>query len=329
MVRRTLFSKLARYNQTAWAIMPERLAAMLDMAGRIRGDLTLPPEEFEAALARPGSRQQRGGEIARIPLYGTIEHRADILTLMFGGTGLDLFQSEFRAALQDPNVKGILLDIDSPGGVVAGTPEMAREIRAARGQKPILAIANAEAASAAYYLGAQADEFSVTPSGQVGSIGVVYVHTDISGMAEKQGVSFRIFRSSERKADVNQFEPLSEEAAADIQAKVDAYDAMFVADVAAGRGITAEKVRADYGQGRMLMAADALKTGMVDRIETIGEAAARLARGGVAARQAAQATTSPSPQTGPIELSAERIARAWQVAKWRIPALAGASTGEG
>lgn len=316
---RLLYSALARYNCTSWAILPERLAAMLDAAGHVRAEV------YEAAVEAATRRQarQNTGSVARIPIYGAIEPKASIFTLLFGGSAVDLIQAQFDAALADPDTKAILLDIDSPGGSVYGIPELARSIRAARGQKPILSIANAEAASAAYYIGSQADEFSVTPSGQVGSIGVVYLHTDLTGMAEAEGVKFTIFRSQERKADVNPYEALSDEAAADIQSKVDAYDRMFVQDVARGRGVSVEKVRADYGQGRMLLAADALKAGMVDRVETVEQAAARLSRGGVAVRQAPAA----SEEKAPIELSDDVLARKWQLAEWQIPALAGATGG--
>jgi capsid assembly protease len=316
----SLFSALARYNCTCWAILPERLAAMLDASGHIRADA------YDAAIEAATARQARRntGSIARIPIYGAIESKASFFTLLFGGSAVDLIRAQLTASLEDPNTSAILLDIDSPGGSVYGVPELARSIRAARGQKPILAMANAEAASAAYYLGSQADEFSVTPSGQVGSIGVIYLHTDLTGMAEAQGVKFTIFRSQERKADTNPYEALTEEAAADIQSKVDAYDRMFVQDVAKGRGVSVEKVRADYGQGRMMLAQDALKAGLVDRIETVDEAIARLSRGGVAARQ-----TSPDAVVfeAPIELTADALARKWQLAEWQIPALAGASSG--
>lgn len=309
---------IARYNATAWAIRPERLAAMLEVSGAL--SVSAVSDDFQAALelARGGNGGRKGpqGSVARIRIEGPIEQRGSIWTLLFGGAALDFIEAEFDAALADPDVKGILLEVDSPGGTVYGVPELARRIRAARGQKPIVAVANAEAASAAYYLASQADEVVVTPSGQVGSIGVLYLHTDLTGMAEKQGVAFRIFRSQERKADVNPYESLSEEAAADIQAKVDAYDAMFVQDVARGRGVTVEKVRADYGSGRMFLAKDALKAGLVDRIETLEEAATRLASGGVVSRAAAQASEEPvaAHNEVPHEVRSER---AGQLAKWR------------
>lgn len=283
---------------------------MLELCGRMAPAVS--EAMIEAARGRQ-ERQRTGGAIARIPIYGTIQPKADIWTLFFGGAAIDMLTAEFRAALADPDVKGILLDIDSPGGTIYGVPELAREIRAARGQKPILAVASPEAASAAYYLGAQADEFSITPSGQVGSLGVVYLHTDLTGMAEQQGIQFTIFRSSDRKADINPYESLSDEAAADIQAKVNAYNTMFERDVARGRGVSVEKVRKDYGQGAMFLAADALKAGVVDRIETVDEGADRLARGSVVSRSAPAADSDPAP--APIEVPNE-------VLRVRVAALA-------
>jgi signal peptide peptidase SppA len=312
-------SHLVRYNATAWAIIPERLSAMLDATGRMVANVDLAsPDDYLAAAELAAARQAsrgRSGSIARIPISGHIEPKASLWTLLFGGAAVDLIAAQIQDALADRDTSAILLDIDSPGGSVYGIPELARTIRAARGQKPILAVANAEAASAAYYLGSQADEFSITPSGQVGSIGVIYLHTDLTGMAEKQGVKFTIFRSQDRKADANPYEALSEEAAADIQAKVDAYDTMFVRDVARGRGVTVEKVRADFGAGRMFMAREAVKAGLVDREETIDEALRRLASGGVAIRQAPAAAADPRPS--PIEVDAvtlsARAAALWEI----------------
>lgn len=310
---------LARYNATVWGILPERLAAMLDATGRMATSIELSSaDDYEAAIELAAQRQSarsRAGSIARIPIYGPIEPKGSIWTILFGGTAVDVVAAQLQVALDDPETKAILLDIDSPGGSVYGVPELARAIWAARGQKPILAVANAEAASAAYYLASQADEVSITPSGMAGSIGVLYLHTDLRGMAEKEGIQFRIFRSQERKADQNPYEALSDEAAADIQAKVDAYDAMFVGDVARGRGVAVERVRADFGQGRMLMAKEAVRAGLADREETIDEALKRLASGGVAMRQAPAASDEPEPV--PIEVDIEtrreRAVRLWEI----------------
>lgn len=321
---------LSNYSDSVWAIRPERLESLLAMSRGVHSTLTLNDELVASIEAARGGARPRGGDIARIRIEGVIEPKTTLWSLLFGGAGLDMIAAEFDAALKDPDIKGILLDIDSPGGVVSGVPEMAKTIRAARGQKPILAVANAQMASAAYYLASQADSISSTPSGDVGSIGVVYMHTDARGFAEQMGVSHRIFRSQERKADVNPWEELSEAAAADIQSKVDAYDEMFVADVAKGRGVSQSTVRANYGSGRMFLAEDAKAAGLIDQVETIDEAAARLSSGRVAirpaaeraeeqARQVVEAIVPTAEQLEEQESRAvEQRARANRIALWKI-----------
>src|SRR6185295_35537 len=149
------------------------------------------------AAAEPRS----GGVVAVIPIMGTISHRAEAMQAASGGTSTEKLSQRFAQAISDPKVRGVVLDIDSPGGTVAGTPELAAQIRAARGSKPIVAFANAQAASAAYWLGAQADEFLVTPSGEVGSIGVFATHEDQSAAAATAGVKMTLIADPPAKVD--------------------------------------------------------------------------------------------------------------------------------
>lgn len=280
---------------------------------------------IEAARQARDSRAARGSAgVAVIPIAGPLEAKPSFLSWLFGALSYEEIREAARSAMADPDVSGVILDIDSPGGTAFGLPELARDIRALRGTKPIVAVANAEAASAAYYLGSQADEFVVTPSGQVGSIGTVYLHTDLTGMAEREGVKFTIIRNPEKKFEGSPYEALSEDARADIQAKIDQYTGMFHRDVALGRGVTAEQVAATFGQGRMLMAQDALAAGMVDRIETLAETVARVMGGQVPARAAAspkgEAPVTPAPaMESSDELAAReaRTARLWEIALTR------------
>ncbi|MGE3075480.1 MAG: S49 family peptidase [Dehalococcoidia bacterium] len=280
---------LSRFENSAWAMLPARVEMMLHQARTISAPLGTLREVAAAdakvrAAIRGRNNSDSGGSIARLYLSGPLERHPSLLSLLFGGTSLELFGVQFAAAVREPSVKGILIDVDSPGGDVYGLTEMAARIRAARGTKPIIAVANAEAASGAYWLASQADEVVITPSGQMGSIGVIYVHRDLTAAAAKQGVGFRIFRSSPRKADANPYEGLTPAAAKDIQAQVDAYDQMFVQDVARGRGVSAERVRSSFGAGRMMLAQEAVKAGLADRVETVAQAAARLSRGTVPSR---------------------------------------------
>ena len=271
-----------------WAILPGTLAVIVDLLSyRSRGHRLTTAEvdsriaEGRSAAAARRSQARTQGAEAVLPLFGVIAPRAAALNSVSGpsGTGVDAFTQMFRQALADPSVGSILIEVDSPGGRVDQIPELAAEIRAARGQKPITAIANTTAASAAYWIAAQCDELVVTPSGEVGSIGVYCAHEDLSAAMEQDGVKVTLISAGKFKTEGNPFEPLSEEALAAVQADVDAYYGMFVADVAKGRGVAVADARDNFGQGRMVMARDAVKAGMADRVATFDDTVRRLASG--------------------------------------------------
>jgi signal peptide peptidase SppA len=258
-----------------WAIHPATLQLLTSW---VRG--TVQPS---AVAQSTGERQAgpTGSSIAVIPVTGVIEHHSDWMMEMFGGTSVDGLRDMLRGAMADPDVRAIVLDIDSPGGTVAGVPELADEIRAMRGgDKPIVAVANAFAASAAYWLGAQADELVVAPSAQVGSIGVYAMHQDISGMLAQDGIDVTLVSAGPHKVEGNMFEPLTDEARADLQSRVDESYGMFVEAVAAGRRVPTAQVKADFGGGRMVTAKAAVKAGMADRVGTLDDTLVRLSKAG-------------------------------------------------
>ncbi len=144
-----------------------------------------------AAAVRGGFRRSlSGGLIAVLPLYGVLAPRGtDPILAPWAQTSLKQVGREFRQALADPSISAIVLDIDSPGGAVYGVAELADEIQSARGgRKRIAAIANSLAASAAYWIASACDELSVTPSGEVGSIGLCTSHEDVSALEAKLGI---------------------------------------------------------------------------------------------------------------------------------------------
>jgi len=256
-----------------WAILP---GALTDPRWRAKAKLSA---ELVAQGMDTHSGATRVGSVSIVPIYGVIEYRSDWLLEYFGGTSVETIREALMAELADPNVKAIVLDIDSPGGTVAGITEFAAEIRAARGgTKPIVAVANTYTASAACWLAAQADEFVVTPSGHVGSIGVYALHQEMSGMLEQMGISTTIISAGPYKTEGNEFEPLTDAAKAEIQAQVDVSYDQFRADVAAGRRVPVATVEPQYGGGRLLDAKDALAAGLVDRIEPMTQTVQRLGR---------------------------------------------------
>lgn len=268
--------------ETPWAIMPRTLATIKEIVALRASGQRFTSQEIEARIgAKPPRKDaQRAGAVAVIPVYGVITPKADMFTDMSCGTSIDRLRGAFHSALADESVLAIVLDVDSPGGQVDLVTELANEIRGARGTKPILAVANTLAASAAYWIAAQADELYVTQSGEVGSIGVFAAHDDISGALEKAGVKTTLISAGKHKVEANPFEPLSEEARAAIQARVDDSYRMFVHDVAKGRGVPVDTVRSGFGEGRVVVAREAVSEGMVDGIATLDEVVARAARPG-------------------------------------------------
>jgi capsid assembly protease len=235
-------------------------------------------DDLDGFVDPDSGEPRRRGKIAVLPLYGTISQRMNMMTQVSGGTSTELFGEAFRAQLNDPEVRSIVLNIDSPGGSSYGVSELANLIMDARGRKPIVAFANSVAASAAYWIGAAADHFYVTPGGLVGSIGVYAVHQDVSKRAEDEGIQTTLISAGKNKTRGNPFGPLSDDDVAHIQALVDDTYSMFIRDVARGRRVAQTKVRSGYGQGDVLTATDALHEGMVDGVKTFDEVLAESAR---------------------------------------------------
>ena len=269
---------LERLLGKPWAMVPE---ALVEIGARLMAGAESRPH----AARPPGAARAKaadGSEVAVIPLRGTITPRGSLFSLLFGGGGgLQAFREQFRQAMADGNVSAVVLDIDSPGGLIDLVPEAAAEIRSARAgkSKPIVAVANTLCASAAYWIGSQADEFVITASGQAGSIGVYTMHEDYSRMDAMMGVKTTIISAGQFKTDGNPYEPLSKSAKQALQAEVDDLYDMFVRDVAAGRGTSVAAVKAGYGRGRCVLADEAVRIGLADRAETFEQVVARL--GGV------------------------------------------------
>ena len=255
------------FCEEPWAILESRLPLLLSAA--MRG---LSPD---VVAAIPGERR-RSGAVAVLPIHGPVSPRANFFTMFFGGVGLDTWAGEFRAMLADPQVRAIVLDIDSPGGSAAGVEEMATEILASRGSKPIIAVADTLAASAAYWLASAADEIVTSPSAEVGSIGVFALHLDMSRAMDAAGVTPTIIKAGKFKAEGNPWQPLTAEAQEYLQSRVNDYYTAFVGGVAKGRGVPPAKVREEFGQGRMVGAKDAVRLGMADRVGTLTQTLARL-----------------------------------------------------
>lgn len=202
--------------------------------------------------------------IAIIPVQGTLVQKLGTLRPYSGMTGYDGIRACFLRALNDGEVKAICLDIDSPGGEVAGCFDLVDEIYAARGSKPVWAILSESAYSAAYALASAADKIIVPRTGGVGSVGVIVMHVDWSQKIKNDGLQVTIITYGDRKAESNPYEPLSETARKAIQSDIDEMGRLFVSTVSRNRGITEKTVRDT--EAACFLGADGVQLGLADQV---------------------------------------------------------------
>jgi signal peptide peptidase SppA len=208
--------------------------------------------------------------VAIIPVVGTLVRRTVGLEAQSGLTSYGLIGERLDAALQDSAVKGILLDIDSPGGEAGGVFDLADKIFAARKVKPIWAVANDEAFSAAYAIAAAAERIYLSRTGGVGSIGVIAVHLDQSEAEADAGLKYTAIYAGEHKNDLSPHEPLSDPARAQLQTEVDRVYELFATSVARMRGIELTAVKAT--EAALYFGHQSIAVGLADRIGTMGDA---------------------------------------------------------
>ena len=265
---------LAQFASTPWALTPDYLSLMAgvlvnwSISAPISAEIIDKIEDDKQARANRVAQSQKSGSIAVIPVYGILMQRPPQDISGSGGTSTAKIANQIKDAANNPSISKIILDFDSPGGNVYGTIETADEIYSARQKKPVIGIANSVSASAAYWLGSQCSEFYCTPGGEVGSIGVYTAHQYVGKSLESAGIDTTLISAGQYKTEGNPFEPLSNEAKTAIQSRVDDYYSMFLSAVARGRGVTIAQVKTGMGGGRMLGAAEAKVSNMIDGVMT-------------------------------------------------------------
>lgn len=262
------------------AIRPEKaeviMAALAERMGigrmmRVSGDaVDLTPMALEGEGYSYADRESRDtgydlvGNIAVIPVHGTLVQKTGSLRPWSGMTGYDGLRQAFLTALYDPQVAAIVLDVDSPGGEVSGCFDLVDTIYNARGEKPIWSILNESAYSAAYAIASAADRIYVPRTGGTGSIGVICMHVDFSKALTSAGIEVTFITYGDRKADGHSEIPLTTEALARFQGDIDTMGELFVETVARNRNITASKVRAT--QAGTYLGADGVAAGLADAV---------------------------------------------------------------
>jgi signal peptide peptidase SppA len=271
-----------------WAIVPEKLLEIQAIyRTHLRGD-KIDLGALEAKLGHPLANDPKPYEVvngvAVIEMEGIVAKRMSLFTKISGGISTYHVQQQFANAMADRKVQAILLNIDSPGGGIDGTAELAGMIHASRGSKPIVAWTDGMLASAAYWIGSAADAVYVSgDTAQVGSIGVVASHMDISEAEKMMGIKTTEIVAGKYKRIASRHAPLSKEGKATIQEMVDHVYSAFVADVAKHRGVSEEQVLEQMADGRIFVGRQAVNAGLVDGVSTMEELIGKLSAGDLAA----------------------------------------------
>jgi len=228
------------------------------LAERQHGDSRKPSEYIDySGRKQPIDYFHRMGSMARLPISGIISKHVSLMETLCGGFDLANAQKGLEQAMADPEIKHIVLDINSPGGTVTGVPEFAAMVRRAREVKPVITYTETLMCSAAMWIGAQAEMIIATPSARVGSIGVYQTWLDDSLANEMEGYRRELFEAGKHKAIG--LRPLTEEERAIFQAGVDEIHAEFKAEVRNFRTVPDEAC-----EGLVYWGADAQRVGLVD-----------------------------------------------------------------
>lgn len=267
----------ARIYNTPLLIAPGALDAMLPaLEAALRGQVLAPG----ALRATPTERTEQSNlpavnGVAVLPIHGVLAHRSMLDAECNFLLGYQTIAQMLDAVLADPEIHSIVLDLDSPGGEVAGCFDLVEHVRAVSATKPVYAAVNDQACSAAYAIASACRSISVTRTASVGSVGVRAMHVDMSQWLENEGYKVTHIYAGANKLDGDPYAPLPADVRARFQRDIDTLYGLFVETVAAGRSISAEAVRgtqADVYRGQA-----GIDVGLADRIETPDALIQRLA----------------------------------------------------
>ncbi len=265
-----------------WACLPEHHATIHHLVEAWARGERIDLQELEArrgeSLPGPVSGYEVRNGVAVIPVMGTMSPRMNLMADVSGGVSSELLVRDVRAAAADPKIKGIVLQVDSPGGAVAGTQPAAAAVMAARQRKPVLALAEGTMASAAYWGGSAAEQVYLSSgTDQVGSIGVIMRQRDTSQAKAAAGIIDTEIVAGKFKNVGSDNGPLSDPDRAVLQDRADQIYSVFVGDVARQRGTSVEKVLSDMADGRVFIGQQAIDAGLADGVSTLDDLVAEVA----------------------------------------------------
>ena len=265
------------YARTFFSALSSRLdiKQMVDANGEVMlGEkMQIEASSFSSTRSRERSYQVVDG-VAVLPVSGTLVHKYGYLRPYSGMTGYDGIIARMQEAIADPEVKGILLDMDTPGGEVAGCFDAAQTIRslAQESGKPLWAVADDMACSAGMAIASAADRRLITQSAVMGSVGVVMAHQSVAGKLKEDGIKVTLIHSGAHKVDGNPYEDLSAEALAAFQAKSDTLRQEFASLVSTHTGLSVEAVLAT--EAKTYRGQEAIDIGFADQLVNGNEAIA-------------------------------------------------------
>jgi signal peptide peptidase SppA len=268
-----------RLFNTPLLIHPAKLDAVLAGLGDRIGLAAYPAPEPSAFTSQTSQPNENGlyrqiGDIAVFDVVGVLAHRGGLTADSSYVLGYQTIARQLTAALDDPAVRGIVLNVDSPGGEVAGAFDLAALVREGRGRKPIRAVAADLAASAAYLIASAADSLAVTQTGYVGSVGVVMRHVDLSQALDQEGITVTHIFAGEHKIDGHPYAPLPDHVKNQFQDEIDGLYELFVEAVAAHTGLTPKAVRDT--QAHVFRGRAAVENGLAQYLATPDQVIARL-----------------------------------------------------
>lgn len=255
-----------------WAIDSFKLDQICGLLDLRANGYTPTADEVQVVMAERARDDETASQpvivdgVQHLSLMGVMAPRMNMMTAISGGTSTQAFTEQLRMAGDNPDVKTVLIEVDSPGGMVTGTEELRQAVKALAEKKRVVAVARGMMTSAAYYASAPATVIMATPSSQIGSIGVYAIHKEVTKAAEVAGVKFRVFRAGDLKAAGNPYEKLTDKFSAALQERIDEPYQMFVASVATDRNLSPQAVEDRFGQGQSFMAAAAKGRGLIDEI---------------------------------------------------------------
>ena len=245
-----------------WAITETALHTILEIATRENESPQAVAAKLGRNLQNTYSVTERDG-VAIIPVTGPLFRYANLFTMISGASSYELIARDFTAALENPQIKGIILDIDSPGGEVNGVSELSNMVFAARGKKPVMAYASGDAASGAYWIASAAHEIVVSETSALGSIGVVGMYQGKSGKSA-EAVEIVSSQSPHKRLD-----PTTDDGRSRLQTRIDSMADVFIETIARNRNVSAENVQNHYGGGDVMIGAKAVSAGLADRVGSL------------------------------------------------------------